>query len=148
MTGGEEMAQDERARGTAIAHVFEELAVVNRRAAVRARSAASPLTLVEHELLDLIRSNPGITAADLARTLQLNRSTTSRQLAGLIHGSYLEIQPGPGRAQAVRLTPAGDAALAASRAAHLNGLESRLGTWPTSEIVAFAEVLGAFNGPR
>jgi DNA-binding MarR family transcriptional regulator len=142
------MADDEEARGRAVAHVFEELAVVNRRAAVRARSAESPLTLVEHELLDLVRSDPGITAADLARTLQLNRSTTSRQLAGLLRESYLEIQPGPGRAQAVRLTAAGEAALAASRAAHLRSLESRLGAWPTSRIVEFAEVLGAFNGPR
>lgn len=142
------MATDETARDRAVGKVFEELAVVNRRAELRARSAESPLTLVEHALLDLVRSNPDVTAADLARMLQLNRSTTSRQLAGLIRSGYVSVQPRPGRAQAVRLTEAGSAALAASRSAHLRSLEARLADWSTSDIDAFATTLASFNTPR
>ncbi len=141
------MAADQTSRGLAIRKVFEELAVVNRRAAVRARSAESPLTLVEHALLDLVRSTPDITAADLARLLQLNRSTTSRQLAGLIDNGYVAVQPHPGRAQAVRITEAGTRTLEASRSAHLRSLEARLAEWSTSDIAAFATTLASFNEP-
>lgn len=143
------MAEQRQSRSTAVGRVYDELAVVNRRAAVRARSGASPLTLVEHALLDLVGASPGITAADLARVLQLNRSTTSRQLADLMRAGHVAVQrDSPGRAQALRLTEAGERALAASRAAHLDSLEARMDTWSTDEIAAFAEVLATFNRGR
>jgi DNA-binding MarR family transcriptional regulator len=96
-----------------------------------------------------MNSTPGITAADLARSLKLNRSTTSRQLAALMRSQFVAVPPGStGRAQAVRITERGVEALAASRNAHLDRLEERLSAWSTGDIAPFADVLAAFNEPR
>lgn len=132
-------------RDAAIDGVYEQLATITRRASVRDRAGDSPLTLVDHGLLELVRTRPGISAAELARTLGLNRSTTSRQIAALVEHGLLDRADGRGGSYVLRLTPAGARALETSRSAHLAALESRLRAWETDRIDGLAAVLGEFN---
>jgi len=133
-------------RGDAIAGLYEELATITRRASARERAGESPLTLVDHGLLELVRSRPGISPAEVARVLGLNRSTTSRQIAALAGSGLLERGEGRAGSYVVTVTTAGDRALRASRAAHLAALESRLGEWDADRIRGLAAVLSEFNG--
>jgi DNA-binding MarR family transcriptional regulator len=132
-------------RDDAIDRVYEELATITRRASIRERAAGSPLTLVDHGLLALVRAQPGISPAELARVLGLNRSTTSRQIAALDRAGLLERVEGRGRVYDLRLTPAGATALATSHAAHLDALRTRLDAWGTDRIGALADLLAEFN---
>lgn len=132
-------------REDAIGRVYEQLATITRRASARERAGDGPLTLVDHGLLELVRGRPGISAAELARLLGLNRSTTSRQIGALVENGLLERAQGRGGSAALALTAAGARALASSRSAHLVALESRLGDWDTGRIRDLAEVLAAFN---
>src|SRR5438309_5734768 len=116
-------------REAAVARVYEQLATITRRASVRDRTGGSPLTLVDHGLRSLVEAQPGISPAELARVLGLNRSTTSRQIAALDRAGLLRRGEGPRAGYALALTPAGEQALAASRSAHLASLHERLASW-------------------
>ncbi len=133
------------ARSAAIGTLYEQLATITRRASVRERSGDSPLTLVDHGLLELIRAQAGISPAELARVLGLNRSTTSRQIAALARAGLLERNEGRAGSYVLALTPAGADALASSRSAHVTALESRLSAWDSERIRALAAVLVEFN---
>jgi DNA-binding MarR family transcriptional regulator len=132
-------------REAAIEHLYEEFATITRRASARERTGDSPITLVDHGLLALVQSQPGISPSDLARVLGLNRSTTSRQIAALHAAGLLDRRGGQGHPYAVTVTPAGARALATSRSAHLAALESRLAAWDTTRIGRLAAVLEEFN---
>ncbi|NLU83664.1 MarR family winged helix-turn-helix transcriptional regulator [Rhodococcus sp. HNM0569] len=131
--------------GDAIRAVLSELAVVNRRAAVRARGGDATLTLVDHSLVDLVTKHPGVTAADIARHLHLDRSTISRQLGGLRSRGLVEAVHERGRAQGLHVTDAGRRALRSSRSAHEAGLRERLAGWPTDDIELLATLLARLN---
>lgn len=133
------------AKADSIARLYAELATITRRASVRERSGDSPLTLVDHGLLELVRTQPGISPAELARVLGLNRSTTSRQIAALARAGLLDRGEGRGGTYALSLTAAGSRALASSRDAHLDALESRLAGWDADRIRGLAAVLSEFN---
>lgn len=136
----------ERADG--VQRIYRGLAASSRRAAVRARSGASPLTQVEHSLLAQVGEQPGLHAADHARLLQLNRSTTTRQLTALAARGLLIHSPGEGRQQPIDLTPAGRVALAEAEEAHLAQMRARLEHWTAEQVEAFAAALEAFNAGR
>lgn len=133
-------------RAEAIGQLYEELATITRRASVRERAGDSPLTLVGHGLLELVRAQPGISPAELARVLGLNRSTTSRQIAALAGSGLLERGEGRGGSYVLALTSAGVRALETSRASHLGALESRLSDWDVDRIRGLVAVLAEFNG--
>jgi DNA-binding MarR family transcriptional regulator len=133
-------------RAEAVGRLYEELATITRRASARERAGDSPLTLVDHGLLELVRAQAGISPAELARVLGLNRSTTSRQIAALARAGLLERGEGRGGSYVLTLTAAGVRALESSRAAHLAALESRLGSWDADRIRALVAVLADFNG--
>jgi DNA-binding MarR family transcriptional regulator len=121
-------------RDEVIGRLYEQLAVITRRASVRERTGDSPLTLVDHGLLELVRTWPGVSAAELARLLGLNRSTTSRQIAALARAGLLQRTEARGGSFVLEPTPAGLRALETSRAAHLAALESRLRGWGADRI--------------
>lgn len=132
---------------TGIDDVYTELELVSRRAVARARRRSSPLTFVEHSLLDVIATEPGRRAIDLAAEFSLNRSTVSRQLAhlaelGLIQG---DDDPEPRRGRALSVTAAGLSLLARSTEANREALAARLEGWGTADVAALAESLGRLN---
>jgi DNA-binding MarR family transcriptional regulator len=129
-------------RTGAVSRVYTELARITRRAAVRARGVESTLSVVDHSLVDFVSEHPGCMAIDIARYLRLNRSTISRQLAGLIDAKLIEtVTGGSGNAKPLRVTAAGRAAYERSVRLHRNGLESRLQDWSDDDIALLAGLL-------
>ncbi|KQO80147.1 MULTISPECIES: MarR family winged helix-turn-helix transcriptional regulator [unclassified Frigoribacterium] len=132
---------------TGIDDVYAELELVSRRAVARARRRSSPLTFVEHSLLDVIAAEPGRRAIDLAAEFSLNRSTVSRQLAHLVELGAIETDDGPDsrRGLALSVTPVGRAMLARSVDANRAALADRLAGWDDSEVATLASSLARLN---
>ena len=85
----------------------------------------SPL---DAQLLGLISKHPGLGAAELADREQVSRPSMSVHLKRLAAEGLIrrEAQIGDGRRAGIRLTPAGEAALAAIRAHRNDWLAARL----------------------
>lgn len=129
-----------------VSTILRELTAVARRGRARSRAQVPELSLVEHSILDHLHDHPGSRAADLAAWFLLDKSTVSRQLAALTRRGLLDQQPDPeGRGKGLRLTPAGEAAIAASRESQRQALEARLAGWSAAEVRAFARALERFN---
>nr|BFE70256.1 hypothetical protein GCM10020092_035570 [Actinoplanes digitatis] len=87
-----------------------------RRARTTAADLHPALTLVDFSMLDLLDERDGCRAVDLAAYFQLDKSTVSRQVAGLSQAGLIHVAPGAGgRGQLWRLTKAGREALAGAR---------------------------------
>jgi DNA-binding MarR family transcriptional regulator len=129
--------------------VYSELETVSRRAVARARHKSAPLSFVEHSLVTFVAANPGCRATDIAQDFGLNRSTVSRQLAGLVELGLVE--PGAGaetdgrRGQALALTDRGRELLARSVDANRSALADRLEGWTAAEVDALAAALHRLN---
>jgi DNA-binding MarR family transcriptional regulator len=132
---------------TGIDDVYAELELVSRRAVARARRQSSPLTFVEHSLLDVIAAEPGRRAIDLAAEFSLNRSTVSRQLAHLVELGAIEVDDGPDsrRGLALSVTAVGRALLARSVDANRAALADRLAGWDDAEVETLATSLARLN---
>lgn len=131
-----------RLRESDVTRAYAELSRITRRAAVRARGPEAALSIVDHSLVDFIAEHPGCMAIDIARFLQLNRSTISRQLAGLLAAGLVEtIDGGTGNAKPLGVTEAGRAALARSVRVHRDSLESRLASWSDDDVALLAGLL-------
>jgi DNA-binding MarR family transcriptional regulator len=76
------------------------------------------ITPPQFDVLTLIKANPGIAGADLARKTSLTPQTISLILANLLRDGHVarEIGAGTGRAQRVSLSPSGEKRLEQSRA--------------------------------
>ena len=138
---------------TGIDAVYAELERVSRRAVARARARSAPLSFVEHSRVTFIASHPGCRAIDIAADFSLNRSTVSRQLAGLVELGLVttvgeEAPAGSAetrRGQVLALTPRGDELLARSVDANRAALAERLGGWRADEVEQLAASLHRLN---
>ena len=85
--------------------------------------------------------------SDLAERLHLDLSTVSRQVASLERSGWLLREPDPAdrRAQLLRLTPAGQQALADRRRAHADVLTRALPGWHDDEIRTLSTLLARLN---
>lgn len=139
------------AREADIRQTYEQIQELSRRITDRSRKLGEPLTFVEHSLLRFIASTPGTRAIDIATAFSLNRSTVSRQVAGLARMglvSELEHDGGaPARGRILALTPEGDAKLALAAEAQQESLRERLAGWNDHEVHAFAAALARYNHP-
>lgn len=133
---------------TGIDDVYAELERVSRRAVARARHRSAPLSFVEHSLVTFIATHPGCRAVDIAADFSLNRSTVSRQLAGLVElGLVAPVDGADGarRGQVLALTPRGDELLARSVDANRAALAERLEGWRPEEVAELAASLHRLN---
>lgn len=129
-------------RAADIERAYTELSRITRRASIRARGVDSALSVVDHSLVDFVCQHPTCMAIDIARYLRLNRSTISRQLAGLIAAGFIETTDGgSGNAKPLRATESGRAALERSVRMHREGLEQRLGDWSDDDVALLAGLL-------
>ena len=131
-----------------IARVQRELLTVGRRGTARVRREDEALSVVDRSLLTFIQDNPGCRAIDIATHFQLNRSTVSRQLAGLLEHGYVaahEEASGGSRGIALRLTPAGSRAFDQSTRTVLDSVAHRLEGWSAADLEAFAHLLERYN---
>jgi DNA-binding MarR family transcriptional regulator len=144
MIRGMDSARDERMRA-----VYEQLVSISRRGVTRNRATAAPLTVVQYTLLTFIASTAECRAIDIAKSLRLNRSTVSRQVADLELLGLIEVGAagagGGSRGQILHVSDRGRELLDDSRKANQLELARRLADWSDDEIDRLARGLERFN---
>ena len=129
-----------------VTSIQRALTAIARRGRARSRAQAPQLSLVDRSLLDFLHDHPDSRAADIAAHYLLDKSTVSRQLAGLVHAGLVQATDlVDARGKALRLTPSGESVIAASMAAQRQALQDRLQGWTGEEVRAFATALERFN---
>src|SRR5690349_18625680 len=110
-TAGGDMTRYTASRDAATADILGALIVISRRGVADARTANLSLSLTDQSILGFIVDNPGCRSVDIAHAYRLNRSTVSRQLAGLTAlGVVREATDAAGRGRPLELTDRGRAA--------------------------------------
>jgi DNA-binding MarR family transcriptional regulator len=135
------------ARVQSIARVRDELTVVSRRGTARTRQAFESLSVIDRALLNYVHAHPECRAVDIARYLQLNKSTVSRQLSALIDQGYLEARAGDGdqRGRGLVLTERGRSERERVDDEVMAAIVARLANWTDGEVADFAVALARFN---
>ncbi|MFJ3380374.1 MarR family winged helix-turn-helix transcriptional regulator [Curtobacterium sp. NPDC090217] len=129
-------------RDADIGRAYTELSRITRRASIRARGDDAVLSIVDQSLVDFVVLHPGCMAIDIARYLRLNRSTISRQLAGLLAAGLIRTTDGgTGNAKPLEATDEGRAALARSVKLHRDALDERIASWSDDDIALLAGLL-------
>ncbi|WP_420364336.1 MarR family winged helix-turn-helix transcriptional regulator [Curtobacterium sp. L3-7] len=129
-------------RDADIGRAYTELSRITRRASIRARGDDAALSIVDQSLVDFVVLHPGCMAIDIARYLRLNRSTISRQLAGLLAAGLIRTTDGgTGNAKPLEATDEGRAALARSVKLHRDALDERIASWSDDDIALLAGLL-------
>ncbi|MDL9980146.1 MarR family winged helix-turn-helix transcriptional regulator [Microbacterium sp. ASV49] len=134
-------------RSDVVGRVHTALITIARRGSVR-RQARSTLSRVEESLLAHLAAHPGERAIDIADQFQLNRSTVSRQLAGLIERGLVADADGAAvsrRGQPLSVTARGAALLEGSDDSMLSIIDERMRAWPDADVARFADLLERFN---
>jgi DNA-binding MarR family transcriptional regulator len=137
------------ARDDATTAILGALITISRRGIADARTANLSLSMTDQSILGFIADNPGCRSVDIAQAYRLNRSTVSRQLAGLTAlGVVREVPDASGRGRPLELTESGWAAYGDAIDV-LQGIVSRqLDGWSDAQITRFARDLQRFNAVR
>ena len=140
----------------ALGEVERELTRLLRRARTAQQSMATDIhpdldaagyaTLVT--MHDLAATHPsGVRATDVSTTLQLHKSTTSRNLAELERLGLIERVPDPedARARLLRITRPGQQSLERSRAGRRVRVAAQLAQWPSHDVAELGRLLRRLN---
>ncbi|MFF2494208.1 MarR family winged helix-turn-helix transcriptional regulator [Agromyces sp. NPDC058064] len=137
----ERITRDEHA-----AAILRELIVISRRGVADARTAPLSLSMTDQSILGYIVDHPECRSVDIAEAFRLNRSTVSRQLAGLTRlGVVREIADASGRGRPLELTETGWAAYREAIELLQRVVDRHLGGWHDQEVARFAADLTRFN---
>jgi DNA-binding MarR family transcriptional regulator len=131
----------------AVETIQREMTVFARRARAAAGRMHPELSLVSYTLLGHLEESGGCRATDLAAHYALDKSTVSRQVAGLERAGLIERGPDPAdqRVQVLNLTPSGRHILAQVTESRRAAFRERLAGWPTEDLSRFAEYLVRYN---
>jgi len=126
--------------------ILRSLVAISRRGLVDARFGDAPLSVTDQSIVMAIAEQPGIRSIDIARMFRLNRSTVSRQLAGLIALGLIRDAPGDtGRGRPLALTETGAAAYRGTLDALKSIITAQLAPWTDAEVARFAHDLERFD---
>ncbi|MEV6244861.1 MarR family winged helix-turn-helix transcriptional regulator [Streptomyces sp. NPDC051742] len=127
--------------------IQRELTAFARRARAAAARVHPELPLVSYTLLAHIEEQRGCRATDLAAHYLLDKSTVSRQLAGLEKLGFVERRPAPDdhRVQVLHPTEAGTKVLATAQTSRLAAYQERLKDWSADDLAGFAAYLLRYN---
>lgn len=131
----------------AVETIQREMTVFARRARAAAGRMHPELSLVSYTLLGHLEESGGCRATDLAAHYALDKSTVSRQVAGLERAGLIERGPDPAdqRVQVLNLTPSGRHILAQVTESRRAAFRERLAGWPAEDLSRFAEYLVRYN---
>ncbi|MFE5795359.1 MarR family winged helix-turn-helix transcriptional regulator [Streptomyces sp. NPDC056503] len=140
-------AHAEAPREASVDVIQRELTAFARRARAAAARVHPELPLVSYTLLAHIEDQRGCRATDLAAHYLLDKSTVSRQLAGLEKLGMVERRPAPEdhRVQVLHPTEAGLAVLATAQANRRAAYQERLKDWSSEDLARFADFLLRYN---
>ncbi|MET9433471.1 MarR family winged helix-turn-helix transcriptional regulator [Streptomyces sp. NPDC006551] len=135
------------ARESSVDIIQRELTAFARRARAAAARLHPELPLVSYTLLAHIVDQQGCRATDLAAHYLLDKSTVSRQVAGLEKLGLVERRPDPDdhRVQVLHPTEAGAAVLSSTQASRLAAYQERLKDWSAEDLARFAAYLLRYN---
>ncbi|MFF1507031.1 MarR family winged helix-turn-helix transcriptional regulator [Streptomyces sp. NPDC058326] len=142
MTGGTEPPRE-----VSMDVIQRELTAFARRARAAAARVHPELPLVSYTLLAHIEEQRGCRATDLAAHYLLDKSTVSRQLAGLEKLGFVERRPAPDdhRVHVLHPTEAGTTVLASARTNRRAAYQKRLKDWSAEDLDRFAAYLLRYN---
>ncbi|GAA4559472.1 MarR family transcriptional regulator [Streptomyces collinus] len=131
----------------AVETIQREMTVFARRARSAAGRMHPELSLVSYTLLGHLEESGGCRATDLAAHYALDKSTVSRQVAGLERAGLIERGPDPAdqRVQVLHLTRSGRHILAQVTESRRAAFRERLAGWPAEDLSRFAEYLVRYN---
>ncbi len=131
----------------AVETIQREMTVFARRARAAAGRMHPELSLVSYTLLGHLEESGGCRATDLAAHYALDKSTVSRQVAGLERAGLIERRPDPAdqRVQVLHLTRSGRDVLAQVTESRRAAFRERLAGWPEEDLSRFAEYLVRYN---
>ncbi|MGY1601253.1 MarR family winged helix-turn-helix transcriptional regulator [Geodermatophilus sp. SYSU D00815] len=135
----------------AFVRLEREIGLLLRRSrAIQARLAGElhpDLDGASYGLLALLQDSGPLRASDLVNRLGLDKSTVSRQVAGLVALGLVDraADPEDGRAQVLTPSAEGATRLARIREARRARWEADLSDWPASDVATLAELLGRLN---
>ncbi|MGI5371997.1 MarR family winged helix-turn-helix transcriptional regulator [Streptomyces sp. A244] len=131
----------------AVETIQREMTVFARRARAAAGRMHPELSLVSYTLLGHLEESGGCRATDLAAHYALDKSTVSRQVAGLERAGLIERRPDPAdqRVQVLHLTRSGRRVLAQVTESRRAAFRERLAGWPEEDLSRFAEYLVRYN---
>ncbi|MFE9115058.1 MarR family winged helix-turn-helix transcriptional regulator [Streptomyces collinus] len=131
----------------AVETIQREMTVFARRARSAAGRMHPELSLVSYTLLGHLEESGGCRATDLAAHYALDKSTVSRQVAGLERAGLIERGPDPAdqRVQVLHLTLSGRHILAQVTESRRAAFRERLAGWPAEDLSRFAEYLVRYN---
>jgi DNA-binding MarR family transcriptional regulator len=127
--------------------VYAEMVVLARRLRRESGLSHPALTMTDYSILSYLHRTRDATVTDTAAEFGLNKSTASRQVAGLIDRGLIERQLDPVDGRVSRLTPSPDGlrVLERARAELLQTLIGRLHGWQPAEVETFAALLRRYN---
>ncbi|MCC2029114.1 MarR family winged helix-turn-helix transcriptional regulator [Microbacterium tenebrionis] len=127
-------------------NILRSLVTISRRGVADARSGGTPLSITDQSIVGYIAERPGVRSTDIAQDFRLNRSTVSRQLAGLMRlGLVRERSDSGGRGRPLELTEAGEHAYRETLKVLQRVIDEHLTGWSDAEIARFARDLERFN---
>jgi DNA-binding MarR family transcriptional regulator len=134
-------------RDESVEIIQHEMAAFARRARAAAARMHPELSFVSYTLLAHLEDREGCRATDLAAEFMLDKSTVSRQIAGLEQLGFVERRPDPRdqRVHVLRPTAAGAEVLAAATAARRAAFRRRLADWDEADLERFASYLVRYN---
>ncbi|MGW7431181.1 MarR family winged helix-turn-helix transcriptional regulator [Streptomyces sp. NPDC054861] len=134
-------------RENSVDTIQRELTAFARRARAAAARLHPELPLVSYTLLAHIVDQRGCRATDLAAHYLLDKSTVSRQVAGLEKMGLVERRPDPDdhRVQVLHPTEAGSDLLSSTQANRLAAYQERLRDWSAEDLARFAGYLLRYN---
>ncbi|MEU9166625.1 MarR family winged helix-turn-helix transcriptional regulator [Streptomyces sp. NPDC048420] len=136
---------------TAVETIQHEMTVFARRARASAGRLHPELSLVSYTLLGHLEERDGCRATDLAAHYALDKSTVSRQVAGLERAGLIERRTDPDdhRVQVLHLTEAGRDILGQVTVSRRAAVGERLAEWSEEDLERFAGYLVRYNAwPR
>lgn len=133
-------------RSADIERVHRGLSLFSRRVRGEARDVHPGMSYVDYSLLSIVRRRPGLSGAEVADAAYIDKSTASRQLAGLVDRGMVERGEPDGRRRPLHITDDGSRALARADAAQRIQIGDRMRDWTADEIETFADLLDRYNG--
>ncbi|MDG4863929.1 MarR family transcriptional regulator [Streptomyces sp. T-3] len=134
-------------RDESMATIQRELTAFARRARPAAARMHPGLSLVSYTILAHLEDEDGCRATDLAAYYMLDKSTVSRQVAGLERLGHVERRTDPDdhRIQVLHLTTQGAQVLARAAVLRQQAFQERLADWDEAELTRFAGYLTRYN---
>ncbi|WP_435975084.1 MarR family winged helix-turn-helix transcriptional regulator [Streptomyces sp. Qhu_M48] len=149
---GETTGDTQPPREASVDVIQRELTAFARRARAAAARVHPELPLVSYTLLAHIEERRGCRATDLAAHYLLDKSTVSRQIAGLEKLGFVERRPAPDdhRVHVLHPTEEGTRVLVAAQTSRHAAYQERLKDWPAEDLARFAAYLLRYNtaGPN